>query len=247
MVRIGAGRIAGSSGSGSDDRDNQQDEKRDKNTDNNTDGTTRAASGFIRAGLNQTAGSQEIESEKHSAVGTNVDSVVTGDGQPNITASDSSSLNQTVTTVVSEDVTGGDGGTGASINTQTGEIDAGRPGDTSRLAEAVNRATGGSGGDGGNGGGGGGSSGGSSGGGGGGGGGGSGGQDVVTVLRRAASPTSQAGGQPGMMPMMMPGGGSGSSSGGGIMDTLTSPIGLVLAGVVALAVGFGGSQVVDDG
>ncbi|WP_459194718.1 hypothetical protein [Halosimplex sp. J119] len=133
-------------GGGSDSSDSEEEKEEDQqdsgNSPNGGDsgGITQAASGFMRAGLNEDAGSEEIESDKHSAVGTAVDKIITEESQPNVTASDSDSGNKTETAVASEGVTGGDGGTGASVNTQTGEVDAGRPGDTSRVAEAVQRA-----------------------------------------------------------------------------------------------------------
>lgn len=223
-----------------DNQDNQDDDNRDKNADNKGDAGegvnfTSAASGHIRAGLHEEAGSDEIKSGKHAATGTSVDTVTTGEDQANIVASGTESLNKTVTSVVSEDVTGGDGGTGASINTQTGEVDPGRPGDTSRVQEAIMRATGGGGNDNDsdpkpdpnpNG-----SSDDSN--------------DVVTVLRRATQPSS--GQRGGVMPMIGGFGPPSSSSGnGGLMSMLGTPTGIALVAVLVGVLGFGASEVTDE-
>jgi len=136
--------MAGGGGSDSSDTETEKEENQDdggsSTSGSDSGGATQAASGFIRAGLHGEAGSEEIQSDKHSGVGTSVDMISTGEGSPDVVAGDTQSLDKTVTAVASEAVTGGDGGTGASVNTETGEVDAGRPGDTSRVAEAVQRA-----------------------------------------------------------------------------------------------------------
>jgi len=156
--------------------------------------------------------------------------VVTGDDQPDVVASDTASGDKTVTAVVSEDVTGGDGGTGASIQTQTGKVDAGRPGDSSRVQEAVARAA-----------------------------------SSDDSTSDEPSPTGgddssqngdSAAQQNPLLPSVPGGGGGGSILGGpgglgspggsgGLMDTLTSPIGLVMVAVAAVALTFGGSQALE--
>jgi len=252
MPRIGPG--TGLSGpmvdnTTSDDKVNQKDEKRDKNADNDAEGgengPIRAAAGTIRAGLHEEAGSQEIASDKHAAVGSGVDTVTTGSDSPNIVASGTKSLNKTVTSVVSENLTGGDGGTGVSINTQTGEADPGRPGDTSRVAEVINRVNGAdgnpdpepnggsdpnpNGGSDGN----------------------SGARTVLQLLggrgNQQPRPQPQGPSQAGLLAALMAGNQSGgSNTDKGLLSSL-GPAGIALIAVVVGIVGFGASEVTDDG
>jgi len=210
-----------------DDQDNKADEKRDKNDDGPT--TTSAASGTLRALSHSEAGATGLQNDTLDDPGSSIDAIVDPQTGDTAVASDSQSGGKRGTVNIKTPEGGVTGQTDesgqiTSVSGMTSRLSSLGGGDDSSDPPSNDGSPDGGNPNGGN----------------------DGAEDVVTVLRRAAGGQRGA----GLPPMLGGVGGPGqpsSGGGGGFMDTLTSPVGLLLAAVFALVVGFGGSEVMDDG
>lgn len=253
MVRLGPGAGLTGPNAGKDekaDASETDDAAEDPPDDSGGSEPTRtsAASGTLRALSAPEAGAEDIQNRTLGAIGTPIDAIVDPTTGDTAVASDSQSGGKRGTVNVA---TPEGGVTAATDQTEDGggEI-VGFAGDTSRLDSLGD------------------------GGGGAGGGGGGGSQDTTTTTAGGADPsgaqTTDGGGTSpgdvvdstmeraqqafpssgmgfggGSSGIGFPGGGDGD--GGGLVDTLTSPVGLVLTVVAVAALVFGGSQAVEEG